>query len=99
MPLDISEYDNLVRDTREAPIQTGLEPARAVQQVAISGVAAQSAVFGDTTKLIRVHTDVPCRILFGENPTASATSPRMSAGATEYFGVRPGHRLSVISTT
>jgi hypothetical protein len=98
MPIDISEYDNLVRDTGGAVIQTGIEPARAIQQVAIGATPNQSAPFNEVTKLIRVHADVTCRILIGPNPEASATSPRMPAGATEYFGVRPGHRLSVIQS-
>lgn len=67
--------------------------------VAIGGVSAQSAVFPDGTRLIRVHTDAICSIKIGANPTATADDKRMAANATEYFGVTPGHKLAVITNT
>lgn len=100
MPLDITEYDNMPRDGSGASIPTGLEPALVNQQVAISGVSAQSAALNSSTRFVRLHTDVACRVAFGSNPTAAGTDRRMAAGQTEYIGVRAGGlRIAVISTT
>ena len=96
---DITEYDKLARDASGAIIQTGGEPAAVQQQVAVAGASAQSAAFSLATRFVRVHSDVPTRILFGANPTAVATSMRIAAGATEYFGVIPGQKIAVILTT
>ena len=98
MPLDISEYDRLSLDQSGRSVLVGVEPARANQQLAI-GVAVQSAAFGDNTRFVRLHADAACRVLFGANPTATGTSMRLAAGATEYFGVRPGEKLSVVSSS
>lgn len=99
MPLDISEYREIAADALGNVVQAGREPALATQSIAITGGSTQSAVFGDNVTLVRLHTDVACRIAFGANPTASASSPRMAAGQTEFFGVRPGHRVAVVSST
>jgi hypothetical protein len=76
-----------------------IAPAQALASytVAIGGASAQGAVFGAGTKIVRVHADVSCAILFGSNPTALATSMRMGAGQTEYFAVEPGQRVAAIS--
>jgi len=97
--LDISEYQRLAADQQTSAVMTGVEPAMVAQQVAIGGSSAQSAAFADTTRFVRVHTDVACRVKFGPDPTAAATSMRMAAGQTEYFGVYPGHKVAVITTT
>lgn len=99
MPVDISEYTNLARDAQNNVVHAGVEPATAVQQVSQGGSSTQSAAFSSTTSFVRVHADSAVRIAFGANPTASASSPRMPAGATEFFGVRPGHKLAVITTS
>lgn len=99
MPLDVTEYPRLAADGPGDTVMAGLEPATAQQQVTVGGASAQSQPFADTTRFVRVHTDVACRIAFGSSPTASATSMRMPANATEFFGVTPGHRIAVIATT
>lgn len=99
MPLDITEYTNLASDGSGNVIPTGLEPSRTVQQVAITGTSAQSEPVSEVTRFVRVHTDVTCRIAFGPDPTASSASQRMPAGATEFYGVRPGTKIAVISST
>lgn len=68
------------------------------QTVAI-GTEADSVAFKDTTVVIRVHADAICSLAFGSAPTASTTTMRMAANQTEYFAVRPGDKLSVISNT
>jgi hypothetical protein len=99
VPLDVTEYSNLASSGRGAVVMAGQEPAVANQQVAIGVASAQSSPFADTTRFVRVHTDVACRIAFGSNPTAAASSMRMPAGGTEFFGVSPNLRVAVISTT
>jgi hypothetical protein len=97
--VDISEYENQARDARNDSIPTGNEPALAYQQVAITAGSVASVAFQDTTRMVRVHADAVCRIKFGAAPVAAAgTSMRMAAGSTEYFGVRPGEKLAVITS-
>jgi hypothetical protein len=98
--VDISEYTRLGRDSQNNVIQTGPEPARVYQQVAIAAGSTQSAAFDSATRFVRVHTDAVVRLIFGANPTAAAgTSFRMAAGATEFFEVIPGQKLATITTT
>ena len=96
MPVYISEYDVMpVLDGRSIP--TGAEPAIAQHTVAVTVGSVQSNVFGASTKFIRVHTDVICSYNFGANPTATAATPRLAANSTEFFGVRAGHRVAIIT--
>lgn len=97
--VDISEYNELARDNAGIVLAAGKEPSSANQQVSITAGSLQSAAFADTTRFVRVHTDAACRVQFGTNPTAAATSKRMSAGQTEFFGVTPGMKIAVITTT
>ena len=97
--LDIREYTTLAKDQDGRPLAAGQEPAAAGQQVTFTATAGQSAAFGSTTRFVRLHANGNCRILFGDNPTATATSPRMAAGASEYFGVAPGQKVSAIDAT
>jgi hypothetical protein len=99
MPVDITEYQNLAYDGLGNRVAAGVEPSRAVQQIVASGASAQSVALQDVTKFVRVHTDVAIRIAFGANPTAATTSQRMAANSTEYFGVTPGIKIAVITTT
>lgn len=96
--VDITEYQNVAHDGIGNRVAAGIEPARSVQQVSISGVSAQSASMQETTKFVRVHTDSTIRIAFGSDPTASATSQRMVGNSTEYFGVTPGIKIAVIAS-
>lgn len=100
MAVDITEYQNLGLDSLGALIAVGMEPARVVQQVTEGAASvACAADFLDTTRFVRIHTTAPIRVAFGKTPTASATSQRMAANATEFFGVLPGIRVAVIVTT
>lgn len=96
--LYISEYDNVARDNI-GTVQAGQEPAIATQTVAISGGSTQSSAFNANTKFVRIHTDAICSVKFGSNPTATSTSARLAANQTEFFGVRPGEKVAVISNT
>lgn len=75
-----------------------LEPLTAAQTVAI-GAEAKSAAFNANTHFVRIHVDAICSIKFGLAPTANTTNKRLAAGQTEYFMVRPGDKVSVISNT
>lgn len=92
----ISEYARLARDADGNVIPVGKEPAVAEQVLEI-GSAVASAAFNESTRLIRVHAEAACCLLFGAAPTAVTTKKRMGAGATEYFGIVPGQKVSVIA--
>jgi hypothetical protein len=96
--LDITEYDNLAYDRLGKVIMVGLEPSQSNIQVAVGSATAQSVALGDKTRFVRLHSDVACRVAFGSNPTASATSMRLGAGSTEYLGVQPGLKIAVIAS-
>jgi hypothetical protein len=93
--LYITEY----ADTTKAPgtVQVGAEPAITNQTVAIGGTSTQSAAFNSATRMVRIHTDAICSIRFGTNPTATATTGRLAANQTEYFGVVPKDKVAVIT--
>lgn len=74
-------------------------PPLTTQVKAIGGTSAQSTAFSAKTQMIGVHTDVICSIEVGVDPTATTDSRRLSAGATEYFYVTPGHKIAVIENT
>lgn len=99
--VDISEYRNLARDGQNSVIQTGVEPSIANQQVAITAGSLQSAALDTATRFVRIHTDAACRIEIGVNPTAAATSKRMAANSSEFFGIPGGvaFKVAVITTT
>jgi hypothetical protein len=86
--------------TAAAAVPVGQEPGTDQSLITISGTHAESAAFGATTKLIRVHTDVICSIVISAAGTAATTGgARLAANQTEYFGVSPGMKVSVIANT
>ena len=96
--LYISEYNDInVRQGVLTPVV--VEPALADQTKAIAGTSAQSNAFGANTRIVRLHTDAVCSVLFGANPTALTTSKRLAADQTEYFRVNPGDKVAVIANT
>ncbi len=96
--LYIAEFAMLPQGSGGQP-QIAPRPALTTQTVAIGGSSTQSAAFSAQTTYIRVHSDAICSTAVGSNPTATATSERMSAESTEYFGVTPGHKIAVITNT
>jgi hypothetical protein len=94
----ISEYDVMPVLSGNA-VPTGQEPAVAEQPVAITAGSVQSTAFAANTKFVRVHTDAICSYSFGANPTATVNTPRLAANATEFFGVRGGHKIAIITNT
>ena len=95
--LNISEHDPLNYFGSDS-VPALKVPPRVKQQLTFSGSSVQSAAFGSGSYLIRVHTDTVCRLEFGDNPTAAATSAIvLSAGDREVFNVNPGDKLAVIA--
>lgn len=78
-------------------VQVARTPVVQEQTVAVGGSSTQSSAFKGC--LIRVHTDVICSISIGSNPTATATTARMAADSTEYFAVKPGDKIAVITNS
>lgn len=97
----ISEYQEGAKEyPTPRPIAAAQEPTVAEQTpITSSGTSAQSAAFNSTTKLVRIHTDGIISVAFGVNPTADVNSKRLAANTTEYFGVRPGDKVAVITNT
>jgi len=95
----VSEYKYQPLDADGKVIVVGNEPALAYQTVAIGGGSLQSSAFNDSTRFIRVHTDAICSIKIGTNPTAVTTETRLAANQTEFFGVRGGMKIAVITNT
>lgn len=89
--LNIAQFDSM------SPNHTFSGPPTASENVTVSATSSQGSVFLPATRLVRLHAVVACRVAFGVNPTASASSMRLAAGQTEYFGVTPGQRVAVIS--
>lgn len=67
--------------------------------ITTTGTSAQSAAFAPATKLVRIHTDGIISVKFGAAPTADVNTKRMAANTTEYFGVRPGDKVALITNT
>lgn len=85
---------------QDGVVQAAQRPGLRQQTVLIGGSSAQCALpFKDDTRLLRVHTDAICSISIGTNPTATAADSRMAADQTEYFTVRPGDKIAVITNT
>lgn len=99
--LYITEYARQARDASGFMMVVADEPPLANQTVAIGGSSVQSSTFNASTRFIRVSTDAVCSIEIGANPTATATTRRMPANTTEYFGVPAGQswRVAVITNT
>lgn len=67
--------------------------------VVIGAGSLSSAAFDAATTVVRIHTDAICSIAFGTAPTATANTMRMAADSTEYFSVKFGHKVAVITNT
>jgi hypothetical protein len=96
--VDITEYQNAASDSMGNRVACGVEPARGVKQLTVSGVPDQSEALDEMTRFVRIHTDSTIRIAFGADPLAGATSQRMVANSTEYFGVSWNTKISVVAS-
>ena len=89
----ITEFPPMIVNT----IQIAVLPPIIEQTVAIGGAAVLSNFFHPATGVIRVHADAVCSISVGFAPLATSANMRLAANSTEYFSVRPGERMSVIT--
>lgn len=75
------------------------EPPILAERIAIGATSVQSTVFSAGCELIEVHTDAICAVAIDASPTAVATSRRMAADTTRYYGVKPGQKIAVITAS
>lgn len=95
----ITEYAAFQRiEGYAGPAQIALAPELANQTVTI-GAEAKSSAFNAGTRVIRVHVDAICSIQIATAPTATTSMTRLAADQTEYFGVAPADKISVITNT
>jgi hypothetical protein len=67
------------------------------QKVAIGAASAQSAAVGPYTYAVLLSCSSNCHIVFGTNPTATATSWMLkSTDPGLILGIAPGEKLAVI---
>lgn len=98
--LYITEYHELGRvgtinrGNYLAPIPQ--EPPVTTQAVTFT-TATQSATFNANTNLVLIESDTDCHVLFGTDPTATTSSPRMGSENPQFRGVTGGNlKLSVV---
>ena len=96
--LNITEYEDLARDSQGNVILAGKEPRITSQNVTYT-TSAQSAAFSGKTKYIRVVADAVAYLDFGTNPTSTLTDTRLPSGVVEFYGVEPGHKVSAYDGT
>ena len=95
MPLFLTEYSSLARDTYSEYIAAGMEPSIAEQAITASGSTTQSAAFNAQTSFVMVHAQEAVCLAWGTNPTATTIKQRMGAGETRFVGVPPGKSFKV----
>jgi hypothetical protein len=98
--LYITEYAQLMPSPPGGVGQVPMEPALATQTVSFT-THTESLAFNAQTRVVRVHTDSICSLIFGASPVATTSHPRMAAGQTEYHGVPVGasYKVSAVSNT
>jgi hypothetical protein len=80
--------------------QTAMTPPIVEQAPVVIGAGSlSSAAFDNATTVVRIHTDAICSIAFGATPTATANNMRLPADTTEYFSVKGGQKVAVITNT
>lgn len=68
----------------------------ASQVITFDGSAKLSTRFSTRTRAVRLAAEAACRYAIGDNPTATASSALLPAGAVEIVAVKGKQRLSVI---
>jgi hypothetical protein len=92
--LYITEYANMAimpNTLGQAPQEVPITE----QTVAIGASSAASANFQLGTRMVRLHSDVICSLIFGVSPTATTGNGRFAANQTEFRGVPEGGTLKV----
>lgn len=99
--LFIREYSTFAVDPNSGQA-VGKEPGFDQPPVSIGASPVSSNAFQPSTKLIRLHTDSICSLVFGtpggpNSPVATTNNARWAANQTEYLFVNAGDAVSVIS--
>lgn len=84
--LRIVEYEALATDANGNAMPIPLEPSIAHQSVSFT-TSTQSAALNTRTKFVRLEASADAYVLFGTNPTATATCGRIPSGVVEHRGV------------
>jgi hypothetical protein len=96
----VKEYAAVAAVTRQGGValQAASEPP-IVDQSAVDFTSghAESAAFNVETRFIRVWCDAQAAFQIGTAPTATTAMSPLSALLPEYFGVTPGHKISVVA--
>jgi hypothetical protein len=90
--LYVTEYGTIAGLPATANGQVPLEPPLADYTVGIPGI---SPVFQPTTRMVRLHCDAVCSVLFGQSPSATTSNGRMATNQTEFRGVPEGMSFKV----
>ena len=92
--LHIAEFTAMPKDANGNVLQIGKMPPATTQVVTYTS-STQSSAFGAETKFIRVIASAAAHLVFGANPTATATAPWVAASTAEFFAVVPGQKVAV----
>ena len=95
----VTEFQHLATDAKGNILPAGdCDGSHVQQKFTFTATAGASAAFAGTTKFIRVSTDAAAFLKFGAAPTAvTATDIPVASGAPEYFGVKPGDKVSAVA--
>ena len=90
--LYVTEYGTISGLPATANGQMPLEPPLADYTVSIPGT---SPPFQQFTRMVRLHCDAVCSVLFGQTPSATTSNGRMATNQTEFRGVPEGMSFKV----
>lgn len=92
----VTEYRDVKSVLRSGPAGLPKTPSVANQTVTYT-TTTQSNAFNSLTNYIRFVSTSNCHILINADPTATTSTTYVPAGAVEYFGVTPGHKIAVVA--
>ena len=82
----VTEFASISKDHDGRVVPAAEVPVLATQTISVSGTsAAVSNDFNAKTRVVRIHTDIACSIVFAGTPVATTSDMRLPAGAIEYF--------------
>jgi hypothetical protein len=87
--LYVTEYAQISRQgVGVGAAQAPQEPPLAEQKLTIGATAVLSSTFSTYTRLVRLHADAVCSVVFGgASVTATAANQRVAIGVSEYHGI------------
>lgn len=96
----IQEYRTISNDAEGNLMPAGHEDGNrsdVSQAITFSSTPGTSLPFQKDTRHVRIWVDATAHIAFGVLPNASADDMPIASSVPEYWGVKPGHRLSVVA--